>query len=176
MAGVLTSPKGNRLSAGEDANRRAPRVFAPAPESHAMGGSSQGVPPPKTQTAPKRSMGGMGAGGRMRNRAPLRLLSSLRGTGTLSWDGGSLPATYELDVFSAGETHLATGTLEGEFSALSPIDEGEPFVGEVRLTLADGRQIEVELVHIEPGGAEFEARRPSDIADLSPAPHASHKG
>ena len=173
-AAVLASSKGNRLSAGQEANRRAPRVFAAAPESRPMADTPTGGPKLKAESPPRRAMGGMGSGSRMRNRAPLRLLSSLRGAGTLIWNGRSVAAAYELDVFAVGDAHLATGTLEGDFSGGMP-DEGAPPADDARLTLSDGRQFEVEIVHVEVDAVEFEARRPSELAAWVDAPHPAHR-
>ena len=91
--------------------------------------------------------------------AQLKLLTALRGTGALVWSGGSIVATYELDVFARGAVQTVSGHLEGDFSALveQPAENnGEPALG-CRLRLDDGREIEIGLVSLEPGAADFDA-------------------
>ena len=91
--------------------------------------------------------------------AQLKLLTTLRGEGALVWSGGSIVATYELDVFARGPVRSASGQIEGDLSALverPAADDGEPSAG-CRLQLDDGREIAIDLVSLEAEGADFEA-------------------
>ncbi|HXQ11459.1 MAG TPA: hypothetical protein VN805_10740 [Caulobacteraceae bacterium] len=91
--------------------------------------------------------------------AQLKLLTALRGTGALLWSGGSISATYELDVFSRGAVQTVSGQLEGDFSALvqrPAANEGEPSDA-CRLRLDDGREIEIDLVSLEQATVAFDA-------------------
>jgi hypothetical protein len=183
-ADVLHRTNGNRPSAGKDPNRRAPRDFASAPKGHAMSEGSPDIPKPKTDSAagdakgaakPKSSMGGMGRGG-MRNRAPLRLLAALRGSGWLVWSGGAIPAAYELDLFASGPMHMANGNLEGDFSSLpAPAETGDSTVGPARVRLDDGREFAVDLVVVEDAWVEFEAPDAPELAKIGADAHPSPK-
>jgi hypothetical protein len=141
-----------------------------------MGASSKGAPEPKTDPAPRRTSPApvsWSARGNMRGRARLKLLGSLRGAGALVWSGGVIPAAYELDVFAGGETRSASGNLEGDLSALptqAPDAPDATLLSGVRLRLADGRELAVDLVSLEADFAEFEARLTAADTDLVPAP------
>jgi hypothetical protein len=94
----------------------------------------------------------------------MKLLAALRGEGALVWSGGAIAATYELDLFASGPTKTGSGHLEGDFSALvdrTPSAVDEPSALEARLRLDDGREIEIEIVSLEPSLAEFEAHAAS---------------
>ena len=56
-------------------------------------------------------------------------------------------------MFSQGETRTVQGKLDGDFSELVDADESG---GRARLRLDDGREIEIEVVDLEAGGADFE--------------------
>jgi hypothetical protein len=91
--------------------------------------------------------------------AQLKLLVALRGRGALLWPGGSISAAYELDVFARGAAQTVSGQLEGDFSALvqrRAANDDEP-AAMWRLRLDDGREIEIDLVSLEPARADFEA-------------------
>jgi len=93
--------------------------------------------------------------------AQMKLLAALRGEGALVWSGGSIVATYELDVFARGPMKTGSGQMEGDFSALvdsTPSAIDEPCSVPAHLRLDDGREIEIDLVSLEPYSAEFEAR------------------
>jgi hypothetical protein len=87
-------------------------------------------------------------------QAPLKLLLTLRGDGALVWSGGVTRASYALDLFAQGAARTAAGRLEGDFSALVAADP--PATG-VRLRLSDGREIDIDLVSVEPTVADVEA-------------------
>jgi hypothetical protein len=104
-----------------------------------------------------------------RNSAPLRLISALRGQGTLTWSGGSVSAAYELDLFDRGAVHLASGNLEGDFSSLMAKDDGAAAqAGGGRLRLDDGREVDIVLISLDPAGADFEANGDVLAANLAP--------
>lgn len=144
--------------AGKDANRRAPRVFATAPESHAMSHSSPGVHAPIAE-APTRSAptAQRGLRSKWRDPAKLKLLASLRGDGLLTWEGGQAPMRYELDLFGAGTSRSASGNLEGDFAGLR-VDGESPEVAAATLRLADGQEIVVDLSDLQADFAEFHSR------------------
>jgi hypothetical protein len=98
----------------------------------------------------------------------LKLLTGLRGRGALVWSGGSIVATYELDVFARGAVQTVSGRMEGDFSALverPAASEGEPPAA-CRLRLDDGREIDIDLLSVEPAAADFEAAAASAGATL----------
>ena len=77
-----------------------------------MGADSKGARKPPGPSAPKAAAPApvyWSARGARRGQPRLKLLGSLRGSGTLLWSGGTIPASYELDVFGSGEALLATG-------------------------------------------------------------------
>jgi hypothetical protein len=89
----------------------------------------------------------------------LKLLTALRGRGALVWSGGAISATYELDVFTRGTAQTASGHMEGDYSALverSASNRDDPAPG-CRLRLDDGREIEIDLVSLDPAAATFDA-------------------
>jgi hypothetical protein len=91
----------------------------------------------------------------------MKLLAALRGEGALVWSGGSIAASYELDLFASGPMKTGSGQLAGDFSALvdrTPSALDEPSAVAAHLRLDDGREIEIDLVSLEPSAAEFEAR------------------
>ncbi len=105
-----------------------------------------------------------------RNSAPLRLVSALRGQGGVIWSGGSVTASYELDLFDRGAVHMASGNLEGDFSALVGDDEGVAAqAAGARLRLDDGRELDIDLLSLEADYADFEAHG-ADLAALAPPP------
>jgi hypothetical protein len=55
--------------------------------------------------------------GARKDRQPLRLLGSLRGTVTLIWSGGAVAVDYELDLFARGDTRTSSGHIEGRLCA-----------------------------------------------------------
>jgi hypothetical protein len=105
------------------------------------------------RAAPTTSASSRPQGRSWRGRAQLKLVGAQRGAGTLVWSGRAIPAAYELDVFSQGETHSVQGKLDGDFSELV---DGEESGGRARLRLDDGREIEIDVVDLEPDGADFE--------------------
>jgi hypothetical protein len=98
--------------------------------------------------------------------AQLKLLGALRGQGALLWSGRSISATYELDVFARGSVRAVSGHVEGDFSTLVDDDPDAERSHGSRLRLADGREIEIELVSVESAAAEFDACSPSAGAAL----------
>lgn len=96
--------------------------------------------------------------GNWRDRLPLKFLGALRGEGKLSWPGGEGAVTYQVDLFAAGEQRRASGNLEGEFP--ESMEEGG-----LRLTLSDGREIDIAITAQDDGELSFEVDSAS--ADLS---------
>jgi hypothetical protein len=148
--------------------------------------AGQGVKPPRSARLPRRSrkpdMGERPQGAdegassplsphgshsrrlwRSGRAAQLKLLTALRGRGALIWSGGSISATYELDVFARGAVQTVSGQMEGDFTALverPAASDGEPAAA-CRLRLDDGREIEIDLVSLESARADFNADGPS---------------
>jgi len=104
-------------------------------------------------------------GGSWRGRGQLKLVGARNGAGTLVWSGRAIPAAYELDVFAQGETRTVQGKLEGDFSDLV---HGEAAGGRARLRLGDGREIEIDVIDLEPWGADFEAKGANVHRTLGP--------
>jgi hypothetical protein len=90
--------------------------------------------------------------------SPLKLLSALRGDGALVWSGGEVAATYELHVFGQGSARTGSGRAEGHCGALleRTADQVEG-ASSCRLRLHDGREIEIDLVCVDPTAIEFDA-------------------
>jgi hypothetical protein len=112
------------------------------------------------------------AGGRVswargRGRATMKLLGARRGDGLLVYADLAIPAAYVIDVYAQGDTHSASGSLEGDFSPLIA-DEApdEPRMFGARLRLDDGRELAIELVDVEPTNADFDVREDRVGADL----------
>lgn len=86
-------------------------------------------------------------------------MGALRGDGALVWPDGSIAVTYELDLFGRGPVRLASGNLEGLFSKLAPADADPATLPEdLHLRLDDGAELEIELIALDAGTAEFDAR------------------
>jgi hypothetical protein len=100
-----------------------------------------------------------------RGRGQLKLVGARNGAGTLVWSGRAIPAAYELDVFAQGETRTVQGKLEGDFSDLI---DGDADAGRARLRLDDGREIEIDVVDLEPWGADFEVKGANVYRSLGP--------
>jgi len=79
----------------------------------------------------------------------------------LARDGDAGAVAYELDLFTDGERTSASGALSGNLASLLP--EGAERQA-ARLTLADGREIGIELFDLDDGMAAFET-----VTDLSAA-------
>lgn len=94
-------------------------------------------------------------------RARLKFVAALRGRGELIWSGGAITAAYEIDLFANGDQRSASGNLDGDFSAVPPLDDTPV---EFRLRLDDGREVPITVIDLEADGAEFET-----TADLSAA-------
>ena len=82
----------------------------------------------------------------------MKLLGSLRGQGSLSWDDESAPVRYQLDVYEGRDRRTGSGALDGELKRL----EGRE--GTVRLRLEDGFELDIALLQIDIDGAMFETR------------------
>ena len=137
-----------------------------------MAASPSGADPAKAAPQAKASTPNEGWSMRRngRNSAPLRLVSALRGQGGLTWAGGTVTATYELDLYDRGATHLASGNLEGDFSSLLGEDDGVTAqAGGARLRLDDGRELDIDLISLDAGGADFEATGAA-LSSLLPHP------
>jgi hypothetical protein len=101
-----------------------------------------------------------------RSRGQLKLVGARSGAGVLVWSGRSVPAAYELSVFSQGETRSVHGKLEGDFGAL--VDGDESDAGRALLRLEDGGEIEIEVVDLESDGADFEVKGANAHRTLGP--------
>jgi len=148
-----------RLLAGKATNRRAPRVFVSAWKATPMTTPSPdaGAPAPAIAARPQ--------GRSWRGRSQLKLIGARNGAGTLVWSGRAIPAAYELDVFSQGETRSVHGKLEGDFAELTGDDAGG---GRAQLRLDDGRELEIDVVDLEPWGADFEVKGAGAHRTLGP--------
>jgi hypothetical protein len=100
-----------------------------------------------------------------RGRGQLKLVGARNGAGTLVWSGRAVPAAYELDVFAQGETRTVQGKLDGDFSGLI---DGDTDAGRAQLRLDDGREIEIDVVDLEPWGADFEVKGANAHRTLGP--------
>jgi hypothetical protein len=119
----------------------------------------------------------MGASrGGMRNRAQLRLIAAWRGSGWLVWAGSDIPATYELDLYTSGPTHIANGNLDGDFSGLPERSESDdPVAAGARVRLDNGREFAVDLIVVETDRVEFEISNEADLATAAAHAHPSHR-
>jgi hypothetical protein len=110
-----------------------------------------------------------------RGSSKLRLLGTFRGDGELVWAGGRTPVAYALDLFGAGEMRSANGSLEGDFSSLERTDAGSLPSKALRLRLADGLEIPIDVTSRQHQLVEFDADLPPAVAlalkpPASPAP------
>jgi hypothetical protein len=104
-----------------------------------------------------------------RRRGPqLKFVAALRGRGMLVWSDLAMAAAYEIDIFAQGDVRSIHGALEGDFSGLIPEGEtGVDQMGGARLRLSNGREIDIDLVAVEPAFADFDAQGASLDAALS---------
>jgi hypothetical protein len=117
---------------------------------------------PSTNNSPWKGRG-------RRDHSPLKLLGALRGEGVLLWLKRQVPVAYEIDVYQRGAGRTASGNLEGDLSALVSSDkEGGGKVAGVRLRLADGREIGLEILELNRSAAGFDAHGPAVDAGLLP--------
>ena len=92
-----------------------------------------------------------------KDQPPLRLVGATRGNGTLIRSGVAVAVNYELDLFARGAVRLASGSLEGDFSASGATDPDDIPPERAQLRLAGGRELEIELIALGAVGAEFDA-------------------
>jgi len=149
----------DRRCAGKAVNRRAPRVFMSARKATRMTTQS----PDAAASVPAAASRPQSRN--WRGRGQLKLIGARKGDGTLVWSGRAIPATYELDVFSQGDVRSVQGKLDGDFSDLVDSDEDG---GSARLRLDDGREIDIDVVDLEPWGADFEAKGGDALRTLAP--------
>jgi hypothetical protein len=102
--------------------------------------------------AEKRSPGFQARKGQ-RGFRPMTFLGSLRGVGVLVSAAGEARVDYQLDLYDGTAGRTASGTLDGDVSALA--EEG---AGPVRLRLEGGAEIGVTLQDVDEHGASFDSR------------------
>lgn len=86
-----------------------------------------------------------------RGRTSLKLLTSLRGAGSLRWVSGAVQVTYQLDLYERRNGRVASGSIDGDLAVL-----GEETAA--RLQLAGGMVLPITLLQVEEDNAMFENR------------------
>jgi len=130
----------------------------------AMSASSANPPTPEAA-----AQAGASKGWRGKSRDRLKFLGTRRGDGVLLYAPHSIPVTYELDVFSLGDTRSVRGALRGDFTAvLSGDADGGPATRQARVRLDDGREIDIDLTEMEDVFADFEGSGASVGIELLP--------
>jgi hypothetical protein len=99
---------------------------------------------------------------RASHTGPLRLIRSIRGEGTLLWAAASArPVAYAIDLYSQGQMRSGNGEVRGTLSSLVGRNPAN-----VRLRLADGVEIPVELTEIEPDRAMIDLVAPVTLSAI----------